>query len=45
MNNTNAAQWATGAANKFREVPRSTEHANTKLRAEGLTHLAGGIAT
>ncbi|OPX12992.1 hypothetical protein B1790_02020 [Mycobacterium sp. AT1] len=39
----NAAVWATGAANKFREVSRGTENPSTKLLAEGLTHLAEAI--
>jgi flagellar biosynthesis/type III secretory pathway ATPase len=43
MNNTNAAQWAMSAANKFREVDRTTENPTTKLLAEGLTHLAEAI--
>jgi hypothetical protein len=41
--NTNAAVWATSAANKFREAARTTENPNTKLLAEGLTHLAEGV--
>lgn len=39
----NAAMWATSAANKFREVARSTENPNTKTLAEGLTHLAEAV--
>lgn len=39
----NAAVWATGAANKFREVARTTENETTKALAEGLTHLAEAI--
>jgi hypothetical protein len=39
----NSAQWATSAANKFRDVARTTENPNTKLLAEGLTHLAEAI--
>ncbi|TPG37091.1 hypothetical protein [Mycolicibacterium hodleri] len=37
---SNAAQWATSAANKFREVSRDTENPATKELAEGLAHLA-----
>jgi hypothetical protein len=40
---SNAAPWATSAANKFREVERTTENPTTKLLAEGLTHLAEAI--
>jgi hypothetical protein len=40
---TNAAAWAISAANKFREVERTTENPTTKLLAEGLTHLAEAI--
>ncbi|WP_170220010.1 hypothetical protein [Mycolicibacterium hodleri] len=40
---SNAAQWATSAANKFREVTRTTENPTTKLLAEGLTHLAEAV--
>jgi hypothetical protein len=40
---TNAAQWATSAANKFREVERTTENPTTKLLAEGLTYIAEAI--
>jgi hypothetical protein len=43
MNNMNSAQWATSAATKFREVARDTDNPNTKLLAEGLTHLAEAI--
>jgi hypothetical protein len=32
---SNAAQWAISAANKFREVSRTTENPFTKLLAEG----------
>jgi hypothetical protein len=39
----NAAIWATSAANKFREVTRSTENPTTKLLAEGLTYLAEAV--
>jgi len=35
---SNAAQWATSASVKFREVARTTENPTTKLLAEGLTH-------
>lgn len=40
---SNAAPWATGAANKFREVSRTTENPTTKLLAEGLTALAESV--
>jgi hypothetical protein len=40
---SNAAQWATSASVKFREVARTTENPTTKLLAEGLTHLAEAI--
>ncbi|TPG37097.1 hypothetical protein EAH80_04355 [Mycobacterium hodleri] len=40
---SNAAQWATSAANKFRKVARDTESATTKELAEGLAHLAEAI--
>jgi hypothetical protein len=40
---SNAAQWATSATVKFREVARTTENPTTKLLAEGLTHLAEAI--
>jgi hypothetical protein len=40
---SNAAQWAISAANKFREVERTTENPTTKLLAEGLTNLAEAI--
>jgi hypothetical protein len=39
----NAAMWATSAANKFREVARTTENETTNALAEGLTHLAEAI--
>jgi hypothetical protein len=39
----NSAQWATSAANSFREVARTTDNATTKLLAEGLAHLAEGV--
>lgn len=39
----NSAQWATSAANKFRQVARDSENPSTKLLAEGLTHLAEAI--
>jgi len=39
----NAAIWATGAANTFREVARTTENPTTKLLAEGLTQLAEAL--
>ena len=40
---SNAASWAVSAANKFREVDRTTEHPNTKLLAEGLTYLSEAV--
>jgi hypothetical protein len=40
---SNSAMWAMSAANKFREVARTTENPNTKVLAEGLTHLAEAI--
>lgn len=40
---SNAAVWSTGAANKFREVARSTEDPTSKLLAEGLTALSEAI--
>jgi hypothetical protein len=40
---SNAAHWAVSAGNKFREVARTTENPNTKLLAEGLTHLSEAI--
>jgi hypothetical protein len=40
---SNAATWASTAANKFREVSRSTENPTTKLLAEGLTALAEAV--
>lgn len=40
---SNAAHWAASAANKFREVARTTENPNTKLLAEGLTHLSEAV--
>ena len=40
---SNAAQWAISAANKFRQVERTTKNPTTKLLAEGLTHLAEAI--
>jgi hypothetical protein len=43
METMNSAQWATSAANKFREVARTTENPATKQLAEGLTHLAEAI--
>jgi hypothetical protein len=40
---SNAASWAVSAANKFREVGRTTENPTTKLLAEGLTHLSEAV--
>lgn len=40
---SNAASWASSAANKFREVERTTENPTTKLLAEGLTHLSEAV--
>ena len=40
---SNAASWAGSAANKFREVARTTENPTTKQLAEGLTHLADAV--
>jgi len=40
---SNAASWAISAANKFREVTRSTENPTTKLLAEGLTYLSEAV--
>jgi hypothetical protein len=40
---SNAASWAASAANKFREVTRTTENPTTKLLAEGLTQLSEAI--
>lgn len=40
---SDAAAWAVTAANKFREVERTTENPTTKLLAEGLTALAEAI--
>jgi hypothetical protein len=37
---SDAAIWATGAANTLREVSRTTENPTTKILAEGLTQLA-----
>jgi hypothetical protein len=39
----NAAPWATGAENKFRQVARTTENPTTKLLAEGLSALAEAV--
>lgn len=38
-----AGPWAVTAANKFREVARSTENPTTKLLAEGLVALAEAV--
>jgi hypothetical protein len=43
VDNLNSAQWATSAANKFREVARTTDNPTTKLLAEGLTHLSEAV--
>jgi hypothetical protein len=43
MDTMNSAQWATSAANKFREVARDTENPASKALAEGLTHLAEAV--
>jgi hypothetical protein len=40
---SNAASWAVSAANKFREVARTTENPTTKALAEGLTHLSEAV--
>jgi hypothetical protein len=40
---SNAAHWAVSAGNKFRQVAREATNPSTKLRAEGLTHLAEGV--
>lgn len=40
---SNSSQWATGAANKFREVERTTENPTTKLLAQGLMQLAEAV--
>lgn len=40
---SNAASWASSAANKFRAVERMTENPTTTLLAEGLTHLSEAI--
>jgi uncharacterized protein YukE len=40
---SDSATWATSAANKFREVQRTTENQTTKLLAEGLIDLAEAI--
>jgi hypothetical protein len=40
---SNAASWAVSAANKFREVARTTENPTTKQLAEGLTHLSEAV--
>jgi hypothetical protein len=39
----NAGSWAVSAANKFREVERTTENPTTKLLAEGLTYLSDAV--
>jgi hypothetical protein len=40
---SNAANWATSAGNKSRQVAREATNPSTKLLAEGLTHLAEGV--
>jgi hypothetical protein len=40
---SNSATWAISAANKFREVTRTTENPTTKLLAEGLTYLSEAV--
>jgi hypothetical protein len=40
---SNAASWAVSAANKFREVTRTTENPTTAALAEGLTYLAEAV--
>jgi hypothetical protein len=40
---SDAAVWATSAANKIREVARSTGNQNTKRLGEGLAYLAEAI--
>jgi hypothetical protein len=40
---SNAATWAISAANKFREVQRSTENPNTNMLAEGPTDLSEAV--
>jgi hypothetical protein len=40
---SNSAHWAISAANKFREVTRTTENPTIKLLAEGLTHLSEAV--
>jgi hypothetical protein len=40
---SNSATWAVSAANKFREVARTTENPTTQALAEGLTHLAEAV--
>jgi hypothetical protein len=40
---SNAASWAVSAANKFREVARTTQNPTTKALAEGLMHLSEAV--
>lgn len=40
---SDAAIWATGAANTFRQVQRDTENPVTKQLAEGLVQLSEAI--
>ncbi|MCP9276922.1 hypothetical protein [Mycolicibacterium arenosum] len=40
---SNSSQWATGAANKFREAERTTENPTTKQLAEGLIQLCEAV--
>jgi hypothetical protein len=40
---SNAAPWASTAANKFWEVARTAENPTTKLLAEGLTALTEAL--
>ena len=40
---SDAGPWAVTAANKFREVARTTENPTTKALAEGLIALAEAV--
>jgi hypothetical protein len=40
---SNSATWAISAANKFREVTRTTDNPTTKALAEGLTYLSEAV--
>ncbi|MBJ7341919.1 hypothetical protein [Mycolicibacterium sp.] len=42
MDNTNSAQWAVSAANKFREVARTTEN-RTRNCSPRASHLAEAV--